>query len=280
MEDTASLTPALAQAIASRAERVSGVQVDPTKTDFVRLRVSKRLRALGLPDFEAYLKFLETDLSGVETQHLVEALTTHTTSFFREEHQYSWLETEGIDLLMDNRPRSQFVVWSAAASLGVELWSAGMLLMERGDRAKGPSDWKLIGTDISARVLRRAEAATYVQDEITGLSSERVQRFLLRSRKLRDGNGRPYYRVIPGLRCRAQFETANLQELDRLTSFSADIAFLRNVLIYFSPDAQAHVVNSVISRLRPGGLLLTGHAEALGPHPKLKQLRPSIYRKS
>lgn len=273
------LGPETARALVARAERVSGIVVDADKTDFIRLRVGRRLRALGLADFEAYLGRLDGPEGEAELRHLVECLTTHTTSFFREGLQYDWLQREGFDRLLQSQPASGFLVWSAAASLGVELWSAGMLLAERNDARQGPRAWELVGTDISRRILARAEAATYAEDEIAGLSPERRQRFLLRSRQSLGRDGKPVYRIVPELRRRARFEPANLQELDGLRGFTADLVFLRNVLIYFDERARRRVVDAVIARLRPGGVLLTGHAEALPAHPRLETLRPTIYRK-
>ena len=273
------LTPDLARAIVARAEQISGIRIDAAKLEFVRLRVGRRLAALSLDSFEGYLQVLSHDSAGEEVRHLVEALTTHTTSFFREHRHYDWLEQEGIDRLLEGRDRGPFVVWSAAASIGAELWSAGMILAERNDKGHGPTDWQLIGTDISERILQRATAATFAEDEITGITPSRAARFLLRSRKLRDRNGCPIYRIAPDLRARARFQRVNLQDLKGLAPFSADIAFLRNVLIYFDEDGRNRVASNVAGRLRPGGILFTGHAEPLGPHPMLETVRPTIYRK-
>lgn len=272
------LAPDLARAIVTRAEQVSGIRIDAGKLEFVRLRVGRRLSALGLDSFEDYNQFLARD-PGDEVRHLVEALTTHTTSFFREMHHYDWLAREGIDGLLAGRDRSAFVIWSAAASTGAELWSAGMLLAERNRHGAGPTDWQLVGTDISERILTRAATATYSEEEIAGISPERAGRFLMRSRNLRDHGGRPIYRIAPDLRARATFCKANLQDLQGLRPFTADVAFLRNVLIYFDDQGRDRVVKNVIGRLRKGGILFTGHAEALGTHPLLEPIRPTVYRK-
>ena len=273
------LTPDLARAIISRAEKVSGICIDAQKLEFVRLRVGRRLTALGLESFEAYHQKLTGDAVGDEVRHLVEALTTHTTSFFRESRQYDWLEREGFDQLLSNRPSGPFLVWSAAASMGAELWSAGMLLADRNGQGKAPSDWHLVGTDISERILQRATTATYSEEEISGITPQRAERYLMRSRRLRDHNDRPIYRIVPQLRARARFQKANLQDLAGLSAFSADVIFLRNVLIYFDEAGCDRVIKNVVSRLRPGGVLLTGHAEALPPYPNLEVIQPNIYRK-
>lgn len=277
--DQPSISPELARSIVSRAERISGVRIDAKKTDFVSLRVGRRLRELGLGDFDAYHQLLQTD-DGREITHLVEALTTHTTSFFREKAQYEWLEREGLETLSTASSPHPFVVWSAAASLGAELWSAGMLLQERLDTGRGPSRWQLIGTDISNKILTRAKSATYTEEEISGLSLQRQARFLLRSKQNFDANIRPVYRIAPILRERAKFAQANLLRLNDLAPFTVDVAFLRNVLIYFSPEDQMRVVDAVVSRIRPGGILFTGHAETLKGRSDLTTLRPTIYRKT
>jgi chemotaxis protein methyltransferase CheR len=273
------LSPQLARQLVSRAERISGVKIDAEKTEFVKLRLGRRLQVLGLRDFNAYQTYLSQDSSGTATRHLVEALTTHTTSFFREIRHYDWLENQGLDLMLGERPPGPFLIWSAAASLGAELWSAGMLMHDRSRAGKPPADWRLIGTDISERILKRAQAATYTEDELNGLSDSRAERFLLRSRKPYDHNIRPIYRIIPELRARARFKKANLQDLSLLEPFTADVVFLRNVLIYFEPEAQRRVVEAVIDRIRPGGVLMTGHSETLQANDRLSQVLPTIYRK-
>jgi len=273
------LTPELAKLILAHAETASGIKVDPAKTDFVRLRVASRLQALGLPDFEAYNLHLTSDPTGPEVRKLVEALATHTTSFFRETRHYDWLNTTGFDLLTEGRRTDPLVIWSAAASLGAELYSAGILLQERKDTGQSLPQWKLIGTDISDRILKRARSATYTQDEISGLSPDRMRRFVLRSREAHKRYKAPLYRLVPELRAKAVFRQANLQTLQGLDSFTADVAFLRNVLIYFTPEVQKTVVRNVISRLRPGGFLFTGHAEPLSDTTGMQQVQSTIYRK-
>src|SRR6056297_195620 len=216
------LAPEIARALADHVARASGIRLDASKTDFIAFHVGRRLRELGLPDYGAYLALLESDPTGTELRHTVETLTTHTTSFFREARQYEWLAETGLDSLGNT---GNLVVWSAAASIGAELWSAAMLLAERAAAGRPPAQWSLLGTDISGRVLARARQAIYSEEEIAGLSPARRDRFLMRSRRLRDGRGRPLWRVVPELRSRARFERANLQELSALPDFTADIAF-------------------------------------------------------
>lgn len=276
------ILPNQANAITQLVYQLSGLNISPDKTDFLQLRLSGRVRSLGLSNFDEYLAVLKDADSDEEPRLLVEALTTHTTSFFREIHQYQWLENEGFELLSADKACAgrSFVVWSAACSTGAELWSAAMILSESiqnfPDRFRS---FDLIGTDISRAVVQRAQTAIYTMDEISGVSQERRQKFLLTSKRNLDRNRRPVARIVPEIRNRAEFSLCNLVNVGDLKSFSADVIFLRNVLIYFSLQEQEKIISSVLSRLRKGGVLMTGHAESIRKRAGVKLISPKIYQK-
>lgn len=272
------LTPAQAATLCEIMRSVSGVRIGAAKRSFLELRVGRRLQATGLADFTAYLTLLKGPAGAAERRHLAEALLTHTTSFFRERAHYDWLEGEGIARLTELGAGRAWplTVWSAACSTGAEMWSAAMVLDQASRRRVGGLRWSVVGTDVSRRILRRAATAIFTEDEIDGLSEEQRQRYLMRSRS----GDRPRYRIVPELRAQARLAWANLSEPARGPAISADIAFLRNVLIYFPPADQPVIAAGVAMRLRLGGYLVTGHAEALARVPDgLVQVAPTLYRK-
>jgi chemotaxis protein methyltransferase CheR len=277
----ADLNTAQCKFLTDIALKASGVNVNPDKKDFLHLRISRRLKALNLESFEEYVGLLRREPDGPETKHLIEALTTHTTSFFREGHQYQWFEAEGIERLLASQPKSagKLTVWSAACSTGVELWSAAMVLMDRKRQAFDLRDFALIGTDISNKILKTAQAATYSTNEITGLTQLRKERYLMQSKKTFGASNQHYHRIIPELRDKARFEHINLSALQSARPFTVDVAFVRNVLIYFEEATQKQVLNGVIARLRSGGILFTGHSEAVPKRDDLIVLGPSTYQK-
>jgi chemotaxis protein methyltransferase CheR len=82
------------------------------------------------------------------------------------------------------------------------------------------------------------------------------------------------------LRERVDFMRLNLNAPALPAMDRFDIIFLRNVLIYFSPEVRHQVVTRVLNLLRPGGYLFIGHAESL--HDCLGPIQaegPSVYRK-
>lgn len=274
------VTPAEAAALVEAARRVSGVAVSAQKRDFIELRLGRRLREINCPDYASYLRLVRGPDGGEETRHLVEALTTHTTSFFREKGHYDWLEAEALPALYKNGAGRErpLTIWSAACSLGSEMWTAAMVLDRFAGTCASGFFWSVVGTDISRRILRRAAAALFTESELAGLPEELRRRHLLRSRG--PVSGQPRYRIAPELRAKGRLAYANLVEMDLALKLDADVAFLRNVLIYFEPEQQRRAVTNVLRRLRPGGYLLTGHSESIGAPPAgLRQIAPSTYQK-
>ena len=94
------------------------------------------------------------------------------------------------------------------------------------------------------------------------------------------GGGEPRGRIVPELRARVRFTLMNLMDPVYAVDSNIDVAFLRNVLIYFDPPTQNRVVESVAAQLRPGGWLVVGHSESMIVRlPGFSAVAPGAYRK-
>lgn len=273
------MTPNLAvtRRLAAIALRVGGLTIDPERVDFFAQRIGKRIRALGLPSYNAYLELVESARGAGERTALVESLTTHTTSFFRENQHYDFLMRQGFRERINagaGKTRD-FRFWSAACSNGAELYSALICAKEFMAAENEIFRVSAVGTDISRAILKTASNAVYSEDSIAPLSEARRKAYLLRSR-----SGAPVYRIVPELRHMCRWTAINLTEQAPPTPVEVDVAFLRNVLIYFDRETQIRVVNTVVEALAPGGYLLTGHSETLTEPPStIEQIASSTYRK-
>ncbi|MNP33044.1 Chemotaxis protein methyltransferase Cher2 [compost metagenome] len=59
-----------------------------------------------------------------------------------------------------------------------------------------------------------------------------------------------------------------------------DVIVLRNLLSYFSQDDKRQVVQRLLTRLRPGGLLLIGHSESIhGLDLPIRPILPSVFER-
>lgn len=279
-----SMPATIALSIVDTVRKLSGISIDPQNAGFLELRINRRVRELGLPNLAQYLSILNGPTGKSEATHLVEMLATHTTDFFREPAHYRFLEHTGLPSLIEAGAGKEWplTIWSAACSLGSELWSAAMVVDQNSNSVMGGLRWSLQGTDISRRILRRAESGVFSADEISGIPEAMRQKYLLRGgASLRTKTGQNLFRIDPKLRQKAQFQWANLVAPTVPINITADVIFLRNVLIYFEPADQQAAVATVLRGLRPGGYLFIGHSEQIGPLPAgMTQVAPAVFRKS
>jgi len=247
-----------------------GLSFAQSKKPLVSSRLAPRMQRLGLDDYEDYLALISGHSDAGEFQMAVDLLTTNETYFFREPAHYELLEAE----LVRTKPRT-LAVWSAASSFGDEAFSTAMLLADMAQLGRIGSDWSVLGTDISDRVLRSATQAVYPQERLRNVTPERLRRHCLRGEGESDG----MVQIHPRLRERVRFGQLNLcQPIEALGPF--DVVFLRNVLIYFDTETKRDVVDRVLTQLRPGGLFFIGTAEGrVACKTPLQSLAPGAFRK-
>jgi len=69
-----------------------GIQLSASKHTLVEGRLRKRLRQLGFNGFKAYLEHVLDNPKGKhERLHLIDAITTNKTDFFREPEHFRYL---------------------------------------------------------------------------------------------------------------------------------------------------------------------------------------------
>ena len=248
-----------------------GLSFTDNKKPLISSRLAPRIQRLGLDGYEDYVALITQGDDGGEFQVAVDLLTTNETYFFREPAHYDLLEQE----LTRNKPQ-QLSVWSAASSFGDEAYSTAMLLSDLQQQGRIGSQWKILGTDISDRVLRSAIEAVYPEDRLRNVSPERLRRHCLRG----EGTSEGLVQIHPKLSSHVSFGQLNLcQPIEDIGPF--DVVFLRNVLIYFDMPTKRAVVDRVLTQLRPGGLFFIGTAEGrVACNTPLQTLAPGAFRKS
>jgi chemotaxis protein methyltransferase CheR len=263
------LQPKTFHAIAELFHRVSGIRLVESKQALVYGRLQKLALEAGQSDVERYAQRV---ISGQVTQRemvqVIDRLTTNETYFFREPQHFEDLRRRALAEPSGNR---EFLVWSGASSSGEEAYSIAMLLASVLGLDKA---WKIFGTDLSTAMIETAQAAVYPLERARNVSPEYLKRYCRRGHGPYEG----HLLVSTELRERTRFLSANLtQPLPKeLPAF--DVIFLRNVLIYFDGPAKRDIVARVIDRLKPGGVLYTGHAESLtGLDLPLRALAPAVY---
>jgi chemotaxis protein methyltransferase CheR len=257
-----------------------GIRLPPTKRTMVEGRPRKRVRALGFDDLDTYCRSL-FDHGTLESEfvHLIDAVTTNKTDFFREPDHFDYLAENAVPALLVAKPGSRprtLKLWSAACSIGAEPYTIAMVMEELGQRYRG-LDYAILGTDISTDVLQQAVTAVYPEEMVDPVPPGMRQRFLMRSRNPE----RRQVRIVPELRRRVRFLRMNLMDASYPVERDVDVIFCRNVLIYFDRPTQNAVLERLCSHLGPGGYLFLGHAESAagGALDSMKQAAPTILRR-
>ncbi|MFL5345888.1 MAG: CheR family methyltransferase [Hyalangium sp.] len=237
---------ALDEATLGRVEEVLREASGMTLASSVRRSLSTALtraaEARGLEIAFFLQRLLARDPAFVES--FIEYAVIGETYFFRHpEHlrelaRAATLKEDGL-----------FRVWSAGCATGEEAYSIAMTLLAAGLPVERI---RVMASDISARSLQRARAATYGPWSVRRIEPSMERRFLTPQGDLVMVNSQAR-RPVEFLRHNLVLEAAPVADLDAV--------FCRNVLIYFPHELVKQVLAKLIATINPGGLLFLAPAE-------------------
>lgn len=231
----------------------SAIELEASKAYLIEARLTPLAKKQGYTSIAEYLRCLQLKRQPDEERKLVDAMTTNETSFYRDIHPFNALKNQLINEFRTQKSNQRSLnIWSAACSTGQELYSIAIILKEH---FPDLSNWnvQLVGTDLSEEVLDRARSATYSQIEMNrGMPAQLLVKYFQRQGMS--------WQLCPELRAKATFKKLNLIETWPFMP-KMDIVFLRNVLIYFSPETKKRILQKVRSIMAPGAVLFLGAAE-------------------
>jgi chemotaxis protein methyltransferase CheR len=234
-------------------EQRSGILFDDTRQRFFATRVREHMAERKLSQGAELVKLMRS--SNVEYDALLERLLTQETSFHRYPSVFNALEKRVLAEMHMKKfwenPRS-LRIWSAGCATGEEPYSIAMTICDALEFAEA---WNIhiLATDISRHALQQAERGIYPARELESLSSRQVETYFTRA-----GD---QYMVRPRIRNLVSFVQMNLAQSVYMGRF--DVIFCMNVLIYFSEERQAALIQRFHEYLEPGGYLFLGHAESV-----------------
>jgi chemotaxis protein methyltransferase CheR len=269
----ASLTAEQFARIAGLVTRTCGIALSPAKRTMLEGRLRRRLQANGLGSFAAYVELLnDPQRRAGELQHLIDAVTTNHTAFWREPVHFEFLLEGGLTALLPEIGERPLRAWSAACSSGEEPYTLAMVLAEALP-AVSDRGFSILATDISISMLQKAARSVYREEDTAPLPERMKERHLLWAR---DGSG--LCRVTPELRRLVRLAQLNLTDKSWQLGGLQDLIFCRNVLIYFDQDTRVQILQRLCQHLRPGGILCLGHADhIMGCELPLRSVRANTY---
>lgn len=256
--------------------REAGIYLSTAKKALLVGRLTRRLRELSLSSFGEYYELVS---SGNETERteLLDRISTNETHFFREPHQFNFLENHVVPEWMSRadagRMPKRVRIWSAGCSTGEEPYSLAMLLLHRLPPARG---WRLeiVATDLSTRVLEKASSGIWPLAKSEEIPDRYLKQFMLKGVRSQEGK----MRAGPEIRSVIRFHHLNLWNASYAIAGPFDAIFCRNVLIYFKDHTRITVVDRLLNLLTPQGYLFLGHAETVsGQTTRVRSVVPAVY---
>ncbi|MCB0311255.1 MAG: protein-glutamate O-methyltransferase CheR [Bdellovibrionales bacterium] len=251
----------------------SGISLSSEKKQLLQNRIQKRIRALKFQNERQYLDLIELhDVDGSELVHLIDAISTNLTFFFRERPHFDLFEK--LLKQWDQEKRGEIKCWCAAASSGEEPYSIAITAAEclHPNRAS----LKLLASDICTTVLNKALHGVYEPQQLKDVPNEIKQKYFDRIQIENQTN----FRVKSQLSKSILFKKLNLSRFPYPLKGPFDLIFCRNVMIYFDNGLRTQLVENFTKLLKPGGYLFVGHAESLSNiEHQLESVQTAVYRR-
>ena len=234
----------------------SAIVLEPGKEYLVESRLAPLLRAEELESYGRLVAELGRPGASRLRELVVDAMTTNETSFFRDSHPWDSLRDEILPELIEvRRATKRLHIWCAASSSGQEPYSLAMLFHEHFPDVAQNWNVKILGTDLSPKMVERATAGKFSQLEVNrGLPARMLMKYFDRAGA--------EWQINDDVRRLVDFRRGNLIEANSWTQLPfVDGVLIRNVLIYFDKETRVEILDRVHDRLRNDGFLMLGSSE-------------------
>ncbi len=244
-----------------------GLRFDVEQSVNLDSRIDGACRRLGV-SLETLLVRLHAGDHATATC-VAEEVSTNHTYFFREPEMFTFLEQSIVPSLPR---RGELRVWSAACSSGEEAFSLAISLTGALGGIEARERVRILGTDLSARQILRAENGHYLRRQVTSLDEQQSRFFTPAA----DDS----VRVREDIAAMCTFRRVNLTTFPWPFQHRFHVIFLRNVLYYFDPAMRRRVLAACSRVIEPGGWLVTSLTEPMADQPPgWAQWQPGVYRR-
>ncbi|MEG4999118.1 CheR family methyltransferase [Microcoleus sp. B4-D4] len=261
----------------------TGLEIRPQDRSALAQKLLTRMKAvkIGLPDNYYQMLAAPSLESQNEWDKLALLLTTNESYFMRDKGQLSLLEKVIFPELIDRQLKLHdqlgikptLRIWSAGCSTGEEPYSLVFILK---NLISDLEKWNILvlGTDINQEVIEKAQRGIYSPWSFRLVDPNLQARYFDRRKT--------EWVIDRTLRQFVSFSNLNLVT-DNFPNIYTDInnmdlILCRNVFVYFEDKYISQVLKKFAKTLRPGGYLMTGHAEVY--NHVMKEFQPKIFPES
>jgi len=250
-----------------------GINLKIEKLSLVTGRLSTILMQKNFRSFSEYYEYIVSDKTGEAATTLINKISTNHTFFMREVDHFYYFRDKVLPYFKMQIKDKDLRIWSAGCSSGEEPYTLAMIIDEYFGKEKYTWDTKILATDISTKVLEKAQKGIYSYEDIQALPNLWKSTYL---KKLTESN----WEISGKIKSEIIFRKLNL--MDEVFPFKKKfhVIFCRNVMIYFDTKTKRELIQKFYNSMEPGGYLFIGHSEALNrEETAFKYIMPAVYRK-
>jgi chemotaxis protein methyltransferase CheR len=218
----------------------------------IKRKVERRIAGIGLSNFAEYLSRVKKDPE--ELNQLSKILIVTISRFFRDKEVFHILEDSIIPILLKEKGRKDFQIWSIGCASGEEPYSFCLLWKKRFEKSWPKVHLSILATDIDENMIERAKEGRYKKSSLKEMPNE-----VLRSFFKMDGS---FYVLDRPIREGIEFKRHDIIHGGPFSGM--DIIFCRNLAFtYFSKERQIDVLKKIAISLKGKGYLVIGKDESL-----------------
>jgi type IV pilus assembly protein PilK len=247
-------------------EERTGIQIVFQQKPWLESQIFARMRELHYEQYDDYFAFVSTGIAGkLEWAILADKVAVKETSFFRHRESIEYVRQYLQQKIYKQSLSGSFDVWSVGCSTGEEPYSLAMVVNDCFELASLNSYYGVTGMDISQTALATARKAQYNKRRMELAKPEEIKRYFI---QCTDGS----YEVVSKIRERVCFTQTNIINARQLPDVKVDVIFCQNLLVYFRRWLRRDLLNALVDRLKPGGLLVVGLGEVVDwEHPNIQR---------
>ena len=239
-------------------KRTRGVDFTGYKRTSLERRIRKRMDAVGVADYSAYLDYLEVHPD--EFPALFDTILINVTGFFRDPTAWQFYAEEVVPRLLEAlAPEAPIRVWCAGCASGEETYTTAMVLAEALGEDAYMERVKIYATEVDEDALNQARQASYSAEAVDAVPAPLLKRYF------EPGGQRFTFRK--DLRRSVIFGRNDLTQDAPISRI--DLLTCRNTLMYFNAETQARILGRFHFALNPWGYLFLGTPEMLITHADL-----------
>jgi len=245
----------------------TGIDLPKSRMIFLQTNLGIRMREVGCSTYQKYFEKVISPPYGImEWTILVDRLTVQETRFFRDEDACNLVADYVLTRPIEDLKKSSLEVWSVGCATGEEPYTLAIILSECMDILGLKHYFGVTGTDISKPALVKARLGRYNVRKLVTVKPAIKEKYFTEAK----ANQTEVNLVIKERVC---FSQVNILDLESSPMFGINIIFCQNVLIYFKKWRRKEILNRLIERLVPGGILVLGQGEIAGwEHPHAERV--------